>query len=48
VRLEKEWRETSEAAGYVVSFEGASFSGKIAGQWKEGDLSGAFVLVHQQ
>jgi hypothetical protein len=47
VRLEKEWRETSEAAGYVVSFEGASFSGKIAGQWKEGDLSGAFVLVHQ-
>ena len=43
-----EWRETSEAAGYVVSFEGASFSGKIAGQWKEGDLSGAFVLVHQQ
>jgi len=43
VRLEKEWRET----GHTVTFEGASFSGKIAGHWKEGELSGAFVLVHQ-
>ena len=42
VRLEKEWRETSDAASYVVSFEGAtvcSCSGKIAGRRRRRAIS---------
>jgi len=36
VRLEKEWRDTSDAASYVVSFDGATVAAAgRCGRWKE-------------
>ena len=44
IRMQKQWRDTP----HQVEFTGAFFGGKIAGNWKEGEHSGAFVLAWKQ
>ena len=44
IRMHKQWRDTP----HQVEFTGAFFGGKIAGNWKEGEHSGAFMLAWKQ